>query len=597
MKYYTALFQKIKEYYKTQTTNDQEIALICPSLRVYEESEMKLLLPQMLIDEALKGEALLKKQDISFQLNSIPSSDKYWDINPSNTLFEAYSKIINTQQEVVIEENEQEIETAKKILYDTKGNPTKEKKAYDKYITLFDTLLMEWEEHVYKFNDLTTDDEKQVWLEQLNIILLKKEKLIIDHKLLGYKNDIEKAMKVINKSDGFDVFLSSLINSRNVMENSKKTGIQSLESYHDINFVPYDFMSNDNGWTKLSLDKKELDTLYETVQQEKNDFPEEIISIEYDEKNILGVELEFSIVSMQRNWFALSPILSSFFKWKEAKSISDGFTISNEFILPAFTKKMILIKNLKINIDPSIDSDEVSNINQLIHFGPILMKNQLFVNAQSQVKFVKAIKNKETLKSNNIKYYRAKANITPITLNTPVRTAPARTTAKPTANARTIARPVTRVNPIKPTHTTKPIQTNVKPAILASSIRVNPVLFQPAKVLTINNNLATIVVNIKDSVTKEAVYKSEISIIGTNNSYFKEIESDKEGAITFKLPIGNYKIKIVKDGYSILEQELKVANKNTISNDYLLSPESVNYDSYFLIGMICEKLPKINTTL
>lgn len=592
MKYYTALFQKIKEYYHTQTTNDQEIALICPSLRVYEESEMKLLLPQMLIDEKLKGEALLKKQDISFQLNSIPSSDKYWDINPSNTLFEAYNKIINTQQEVVIEENEQEIEAAKKTLYDAKGNSTKEKKAYDKYIMLFETLLTEWEEHVRLFPDLTTDDEKQVWLERLNIILLKKEKLIIDHKLLGYKNHIEKAMKVINKSDGFDVFLSSLINSRNIMENSKKTGLQSLESYHDINFVPYDFMSNDNGWTKLSLNKKELDSLYETVQQEKNDFPEEIIAIEYDEKNILGVELEFSIVSMQRNWFALSPILSSFFKWKEVKSISDGVTISNEFILPAFTKKMILIKNLKINIDPSINSDEVSNINQLIHFGPIIMKNQLFINAQSNVKFVKAIKNKETLKSNNIKYYKAKANLTPIKINTPLRTAPVRASVKPTPNARTIARPVRA----KPANPAKPIITSINPAILASTIRINPVLFQPATVLTINNNLATIVVNINDSVTKEAVYKSEISIIGTNNSYFKEIESDKEGAIDFKLPIGNYKIKIVKDGYSILEEELKVENKNTISKEYLLSPESVNYDSYFLIGMICEILPKITTS-
>lgn len=585
MKYYAALFQKIKDYYKTQTTNDLEIPLICPSLRVYEESEMKLLLPQMLIEEKLKGEALLKKQDISFQLNSIPSSDKYWDINPSNTLFDAYSKIINTEQSITIEENQLEIEDAKKILYDAKEKPTKEKKAYDKYINLFDNLISEWEEHVLKFNNLTTGDEKQVWLEKLNIILLKKEKLIIDHKLLGYKDSIEKAMKVINKTDGFDVFLSNLINSRNIMENSKKTGLQSLETYHDINFVPYDFMSNDNGWTKLVMDKKELDELYEKVKLEKNDFPEEIISIDYDEKNILGIELEFSIINMQRNWFNLSPIISSFFKWTEAKSISDGQTISNEFVLPAFSKKMILMKNLKINIDPSINSEQVSNINQLIHFGPIIMKNQLFVNSQSNVKFVKAIKNKETLKSNNINYYRTKANISDATISKPVtRTAPI---PKPTADFSRIARPITRVTPVKPR------AINPKPTIMASAIKLNPILFQPAIVLAINNNLTTIVVNIKDAVTKEAVYKSEISIIGTNNSYFKEIESDKEGTIDFKLPIGNYKIKIVKNGYSILEQELKVENKNTITKEYSLSPESVNYDSYFLIGMICEKLPKI----
>ena len=395
MKYYIALFQKIKDYYKTQTNNELEIPLICPSLRVYEDSEMKLLLPQMLIEEKLKGEALLKKQDISFQLNSIPSSDKYWDINPSNTLFDAFGKIINIEQKLTITDDEFEQAEAKKILYDLKDKPTKEKKAYDKYIDLFDKLILEWEEHITKYNDLTEDNEKQVWLEKLNTILLRKEKLIVDHKLLGYKDIVEKAMKVINKADGFDVFLSNLINSRNVMEYSKKTGLQSLESYHDINFVPYDFMSNDNGWTKLSIDKKELDQLYEIAKVQQNDFPKEIINIEYDEKNIIGLELDFSIVTMQRNWFSISSIISSFFKWEEAKSISDGETISNDFLLPAYPKKLILIKNLKINIDPTIKPEEVSNINQLIHFGPIIMKNQLFVNAQSNVKFVKAIKNKK----------------------------------------------------------------------------------------------------------------------------------------------------------------------------------------------------------
>lgn len=589
MKYYIALFQKIKDYYKTQTNNDLEIPLICPSLRVYEDSEMKLLLPQMLIEDTLKGEALLKKQDISFQLNSIPSSDKYWDINPSNTLFEAFGKIINVEQKLTVNDNELEQAEAKKILYDLKDKPTKEKKAYDKYIDLFDKLILEWEEHIAKYVDLTEDNEKQVWLEKLNTILLRKEKLIVDHKLLGYKDIVEKAMKVINKTDGFDVFLSNLINSRNVMEYSKKTGLQSLESYHDINFVPYDFMSNDNGWTKLTIDKKELDQLYEIAKVQQNDFPQEILNIEYDEKNIIGLELEFSIVTMQRNWFSLSSIISSFFKWEEAKSISNGETISNDFLLPAYPKKLILIKNLKINIDPTIKPEEVSNINQLIHFGPIIMKNQLFVNAQSNVKFVKAIKNIATLKSNNIKYYNSKASL----INPKLATINPGVVNKPISRATTdrigASRPIATGRVVTP----KPTTGTVKPLIMSSAIRMNATLFQPALVLTVDNNLTTIVVNIKDSVTKQAVYKSEISIIGINNNFFKEIESDKEGAIDFKLPIGNYTIKIVKDGYSILQQELKVENKNTISKEYSLSPESVNYDSYFLIGMVCEKLPKI----
>ncbi|CAM3780459.1 hypothetical protein FLCU109888_01135 [Flavobacterium cucumis] len=580
MKYYISLFQKIKEYYKTQSTNESEVPLICPSLRVYDNEEMNLLLPQLLINENLKGEAYLKKQDMSFQLNSIPSSDKFWDINPSNTLFNAYSKIINTAQ--IEAEQIEEIENfeANKILYDDKGKATKEKKAYDKYLLLFDKLITEWEEHVAKYSGLTTEDEKQVWLAKLNTILLRKEKAIVDHKLLGHKELIENAMRTINKLDGLDLFLANLMNSRNVMENTAKTGIQSLETFHDINFIPYDFMSNKNGWTKLSIEKKELDELYEIAKIHKDNFPEEIISIDYDEKNIIGIELEFSIVTLQRSWFSLSSLVSNFFKWTEAKSISDGETIHNDFLLPAYPKKMILIKNLKINIDPTLSAELVSNINQLISFGPIIMKSQLFVNSNNNVSFIKAVRNKETLRSSNVKYYNEKVKINKVEkLNTAV---------KPSVSTPNIAISATRT-----TMRTKPVFPEKK--VLASKpILVNPVLFQPATIAPINTgNLTSIIVNIKDAITKQAIYKSEISIIGNNNAFFKEIESDKEGATELKLPIGNYKIIIIKDGYAAFEEELKIENQNTISKAYFLKPQSVNYDSFFLIGMICEKLPKI----
>jgi len=596
MKYYISLFQKIKEYYKTQSTNESEIPLICPSLRVYNNEEMNLLLPQMLIEETLKGEAFLKKQDISFQLNSIPSSDKFWDVNPSNTLFNAYGKIIEVKQVEAEQIEETESLEANKILYDDKGKPTKEKKAYDKYLPLFDKLITEWEEHVAKYNDLITDDEKQVWLAKLNNILLRKEKLIVDHKLLGYKDYIENAMSKINKLDGLDLFLANLMNSRNIMENSAKTGLQSLEVFHDINFIPYDFMSNKNGWTKLSIDKKELDALYETAKIHKDDFPQEIISIDYDEKNIIGIELEFSIVTLQRSWFSLSSLVSSFFKWTEAKSISDGETISNDFLLPAYPKKMILIKNLKINIDPTVSATTVSDINQLIHFGPIIMKNQLFVNSNNNISFIKAIRNKETLSSNNVKYYSEKAVLNTTATSSAIASPVTAPVASPIATAPHIAVTPLRMNrPIitsKPTMEAKPIMASR--VAMTSTILVNPVLFQPAIVTTITPaNLTSIIVNINDSVTKQAIYKSEISIIGINNAFFKEIESNKEGSTEIKLPVGNYKVIIVKDGYRVFEQELKIENQNTVSKEYSLLPESVNYDSFFLIGMICEKLPKI----
>lgn len=580
MKYYIALFQKIKEYNKAQSSSYNEVALICPLLTVYEESEMELMLPQALIDDKLKYEALLKKQDISFQLNSLPSSDKYWKINPSNTLFQAYDQIINVKQEIKIQAEDLEDDQAKNTIYDTNNKPTKEKKAYDKYFALLEKIIVEWQDHVSKYSQLITDSEKQIWLEKLNLILLKKEKAIVDHKLLGNKKIIENALNTINKTDEFDNFLANLQSSRNVFEMSKKTGIQSLESYLDINFVPYDFMSNNNGWTKLTIEKKELEELYEAAKIQKDDFPEEIISIEYNEKDIIGIELEFSIVTMQRNWFSLTSIVSDFFKWTEAKSISDGETISNEFILSAYPKKMILIKNLKININQAIDSGSVSNINQLIQFGPIIMKNQLFINSNSNIKFIKAIRNKETLSSNNISYYSNKVLVNRTAISTP-----------PIPTAQPILQP--SIRPIVMHGTTIRNPTVImNPVLLTNTVFVNPVLFQPVTVI-VASVLAILDINIKDVISKLPVYKSEISVMGINNTVFKEIESDNDGKIKIELPVGNYTIEIRKDGYGVLKTTLNVDNLNTISKDYFLDPKSVTYNSFFLLGMICEKLPKV----
>lgn len=586
MKYYVALFQKIKDYYKTQSSNPNEIALICPSLRVYEDSEMKLLLPQMLIEDELKGEALLKKQDLSFQLNSLPSFDKYWDINPSNTLFDVYNQIINTNQEISIQDDDIETEQAKKVLYDAKGKPTKEKKAYDKYFNLFEKLILEWQDHISKYIELQTDNEKEIWLEKLNFILLKKEKLIVDHKLLGFKKVIEDALAKINKTDGFDIFLSNLNNSRYTLEGSKKTGIQSLESYLDINFVPYDFMSNNNGWIKLSIEKKELDELYEIAKVHKGDFAEEIISIDYEEKNIIGIDLEFSIITMQRSWFSLSSILSGFFKWNEAKSISDGETISNEFLLSAYPKKLLLIKNLKINIGPDVSSNDVSNINQLIYFGPIVLKNQLFTNQNTSVKFLKATTNKDIIKSDQLHYLMKKGIETKIVTNE-TKTATISNLnidepSKPVVAPATFSKPLTG-NTVSLKSINRPILT---------SVAVNPRLFNVLPVTPVVNK-ANVFFTITDKLSNEGVYKCAISIKGSDNNHVFDIETDSNGLINFEIPFGSYSIECRADGYKLYKSNFRVENTNNLTLSHILERDEVVFKSFFLIGMICEKLPKI----
>ncbi len=604
MKYYVALFQKIKDYYRTQSSDPAEIALICPSLRVYEDSEMKLLLPQMLITDELKGEALLKKQDISFQLNSIPSSDQYWDINPSNTLFNAYKKIIGVKQESDLQVESAEIKAAEKLLYDSNGNATREKKLYDKYSAQFDTLLTEWENHISAFSESLTEDEKALWTEKLNFILLKKEKITVDHKLLGFKKQLEEAMARINKTDGYDMFLASLNNTRSLFDNTVKTDLQSLASYYDINFVPYDFMTNDNGWIKLSLEKKELDELYE-VAKGQDDLPEEIIAIDYDEKNIEGIELEFSIVSMQRSWFSLGPILSNYFKWKEVTPISDGETISIEYLLPAYPKKLLLMRNLKINIGPDVNAAVMNSLNQLISFGPILMKTQLFTNDSTKVNFLKATTNKNLIKSEQLNYLIKKGieNKDLSSLRKTTVVASTRGTAKEKPDTtKTLINKRLRGNTVflrthgatvtaKPAEKPTTAKTNPDLPVFTSFV-ISPQLFTKIN-LAPAEGIANVFFNLTDKLSGEAVYKCAISIKGNSNNRVFDIETDRNGLIKYGIPFGSYDIECRADGYKVFKSKLTIANTNNISLAYSLERDEVAFNSYFLLGMVCEKVPKI----
>lgn len=578
MKYYISLFQKLKNLYKNQSSNPNEVALICPSLRVYEEVEMKMLLPDLLLDATTKGEALLKKEDISYQLNSLPTSDKYWDINIDKNLFEVFENLVNATQKTNISTDAFD-PNVQKTLIDDKGKPSKAKKAYDKYVKLWEKMVEDWENHLQEYTSLTTDDEKTIWTEKMNLLHTKKSNLFADFKILGFKDTIENAVAIINQSNDYDLFLKELDAVKSALQNAKKTGLQSLATYLDMQFIPYDFMTGDNGWNTLSLDKTQLDQLYNEVKTNANhDFPEEIMSIDYDEKNITGIELEYAIVSIKRNWFNATPLISEYYTPENNVKISDGNTISNDFLLPAFPKKMMLIRNLKINIDDTITSNQVSDLNQIIRFGPIVMKNQLFVNEHNKAKFIKPIRNKRTLQSENVRVYNKK-NLVHRDLQNPTTTTSARiVTSAPVAT--------TIVQPMRSAVISRAVLTE-KPLV------IQPVLFNPIKILPHLNNLTLVNFSVKDKLSQEMIYKAEISITGINNAVFKEIETDQDGKISTQLPIGNYNIEIQKNGYGLLKNTLQIVDKNILTKDYILQPESVSYNSYFLVGMICERLPKI----
>lgn len=591
MKYYISLFQRLKEIYLTQSGQVNEVALLCPSQRVYTNEELNLLVPQGLVEKENKSEAVYKKRDISYQLNSIPLSDTFWDINPNNSLFDRYREVLNNIKPKGLFQNLLDFDVDTNSVLFEKGKETKEYKAYKKYLFAVESAIENVEKHLELFSDNNAGDEKQNWLEKLNLLQNKTKLAFAELFVKGFKNKIEAEFEKISKKSEFDNYNQLLNSTKSIYKIVEKTDIETLSAYHDISFVPYDFMKSDSGWNKLKLSKAELEIDYEKAKIDLKNIPQEIISIDYDEKYITGIEFEYSFVHLHRAWFNTSIFESEFFGWEDQKTISNGETISNDYIISAFPKTMLLIKNLKVNIESNITDNQINNANQLIQFGPIIMKSQLFVNQSTNVKFVKAITNKETLLSNQLNYKLKKAEVSSLKIEVPVNNVEAPVIAR---NANFDNR-----RNISANNFSMAARIINKPTILNSTIH-SPISIavRPELITTISNSTiepikkAKVAIRLLNKITKEPIYQCEISIRGIDNNSMPEIETNQEGYIDYPLPFGTYKIECKKDGYKYFTTTFKVENTNELILEYTLDPDEVHFDSYFLIGMVCEKLPK-----
>lgn len=583
MKYYIALYQKLKDIYTSQSSQENDVALICPSLRLYEKEDLELLKPLQKTDTS--ANSILKKQQVSYELNSLPVSNNFWDLNPNNTLFDAFGEILEHATIKNLEDRVLELdETEKEKLYDSKNKQTKEYKAYQKQLLIYQETLSPIEEHLAKYDTLISDDEKLNWQNQLSVLHSKKEQAFADLEIKGYKNLIETALEKLNKNTEIDAFLEKFQNVKMTFDAAEKTDVTTNSALHDINFIPFDFMENESGWTSLKLTKTDLDALFEEAKKHSENLPSEILSLDYDEKYITGIELDYSFIHLKRNWFNKSIFNSKFFQWTETKPISDGVNISSAFKLPAFTKTMILIKNLKINLDPTISENQVNNPNQLIYFGPLVLKQQLFINKSSDQKFLKAVTNKETIKSDQLNYLIKKSD--PVKVETVENTII-------TPKATIIADKPIRMRTVTAFGTTTPVVDTPKPVEISTikPIFINPVFIKDLTITPVQNT-APVFFKINDTISKKGIYKTGISIKGTDNNRVFEIESNETGDVKIDLPLGNYKVELKADGYAVLNADFKVENTNVINLNYSLKREEVSFKSYFLIGMICEKIPK-----
>lgn len=617
MKYYIAVYQKIRDIYLSRGSMENDIPMICPSLRMYENDDLELLKPLSLLnDQQRKTESIIKKQNISYELNSVPISNYFWDLNVNTALFDIYRDILEHSNIREFEENFEKISiSASAILNEANNTDTKEFKSYKKYKLAYDNALLKITEHLLLFDDLEREEEKNNWKDQLLSLNNLKELALSEWKVRGSKNLIDKEISRINASSDADHYLSMSHDAKFTFDAAEKTDLISYSAVHDINFIPFDFMENESGWNSLKLTKAELEELYLKAKNSNENLPTEILSIDYDESGIEAIEVDYSFVHLKRNWFNKGFMLSPYFEWKQEKPISDGQNISDAFKLPAITKTLMLIKNLKIILDPTVKAAEVNDPNKLIFFGPMVMKQQLFVNQKNNEKFLKVVTDKKALQSDQLSYLSRKTAIQNINVKIPalrlqILESDFGDPVKPAIQTIRMDRmkmgtiltsvPIlTQVN-LGPVTTGIPLKKD--PEIMEIKAALNPgirrvsAIFVPIN-LPIIVNVANVTFRINDALNNLPIYKCSISIIGTNsnnesNRIFN-IETDENGLIIQNLPIGNYKISLRTDEYGLLDTQLNIPNTNPLNLQYKLKREQIKFKSFFLIGMVCEKMPKI----
>ena len=628
MKYYIAVYEKLRQVYLSRGAMENDLPMICPSLRMYENEDLELLKPSSLLTpEQNKTESIIRKQNISYELNSVPISPFFWDLNINTALFDIYSDILQFSNIKNFEQNFDKVSiNSSTILSDSKNADTKEYKNYKKYRLNYDLSLQKISEHLSLFDDLNSDDKRNNWKDQLLSLNNNRELAMSEWKVKGSKDLIDKELLRINANSDADLFLALSHEAKFTFDAAEKTDVVTNSSIHDINFIPYDFMENESGWNNLKLNKDELEALYLSAKNSNENLPTEILSIDYDEKGISGIEVDFTFVHLKRSWFNKNVLLSNYFQWNETKPISDGATISDGFRLPAIPKTMMLIKNLKIILDSSVNDTDVNNPNQMIFFGPMVMKQQLFLNQSNNEKFLKVVTDKRTIQSDQLSYLSKRASPQMLDIK--------RTNIAPKIAESTTATPVNVINPINSTiridrmkmgsalsngpilnamraetfpifrrgttveGATKLTQPGELPGnvVLVRDHRTTSGIFIPIN-LPQAVSVANITFRVKDNKNDIPVYKCNLSIIGINsnsesNRIFN-IETDQSGIISQNIPIGEYKISLRIDEYAILDTKFSVTTTNPQTLEYKLLREEIKFKSFFLIGMICEKMPKI----
>ena len=576
MKFYIACIQKLNEIVNETTMSSDDSFVMCPSLRVYEANDF-----EFLSGESLNVQQFLRSEDISMQFNSLSRIQNLWDIDPNANLFERFEKMVAKIKSRTKDSDLTDLSGDMAILYEPSGKPTSRLKAYTTHLEKYDELTNTYLEIIDQINDSLTDDAKSALKLKSDALLRQIELHVSLWISAGFKNVIEKALGNVNKLSEYDRFISYWDEAKGEMENSKRTGIQSLMSYAQMQIIPYNFYKEEYSWNSLEIDANDLDPLFERAKKPLSGVYDNILEFDYKEDFISKITLNYTIVNIKRPWLKSDLLSSDFIK---------GIADREKYI---YVRKVVLIKDLRVILKENITSEERNILqgNSFIKFGPIFMKNQAFINATTKETFIKPITSKFLYSDKIIKSIDKKLlQEIKTTVNVPQADVPIAKPASPVFNMS--ARAKLLKYKLAQAKVGQPVEAKPKPQVATPAMAVLPIQYMVFPIAILSDKAqSNIHFIIKDQYNEQVgIYKAEISIKDLNSSFFKEVETNEEGEITMGLPKGTYEIKIRKNNYKEMVFTQAITENANVNIAKKLEPKAVTYNSFFLIGVVAGQI-------
>lgn len=554
MRYYAAFYQAIKE--RILDANPNEKIAICSNSQIYDNDDFELLSggnSQNLPDSV--QERLKLREDLAYQFNSMSSRPDVWDINVANNLFKKYRHFLDIASITTDSEKMDDLDTHLSVLFNDQGKETEIYKKYKSYLSKYDQVINELEIHVSIWNESNTDEVKKVWSDKYEILRTKLNGINAEWIAKGNRLKIDQINELINKQNEFTRFKHTVNQIKSDISLKENTGLESMESFIALQFIPFNFGSDNTKWSKIRLDKSELDKFEIKFTLENPSFGMELDGAEIYEQDTSYIEAEYCIVNINRNWLRKDIINSKFIK--------------NNSTYSFYPERLMFIRNVSIELNPAFVLQNVDVKNSFIKFGPYLLKNQLFSIEASKITSLQTVTVKDVYKSINFtklnQLTNQKANVESEQLASNLKT----------KNLASKDFSFLGKSPGKGILSNKFIKTYKLSELITAASSTKGLL-----ILNVNNkkNLSLSISNVN------------VSIIGINSYILMDLVSDSNGELRTYLPIGNYEITLIKDGYKKLEFTQNIENTNNLIVDKSMDPDNISYNSTFLIGVCLEQI-------